>query len=318
MDAMLIVSGRKKPLFGLDCYEKSIVDKLNPPYTPDAFRKAVGEALPQGAVSLWERYLVDVKAKSWKGFSLAAKSAVESKSIFLSEYPQGSTVIEDAINAIYGIIPAIALNTALKRSKSLEEWDAIGFCRLCWRLAPAGQSKVRRQPLCHFHDINKEIKESDEFNRPSPSNLSNKKPKTNEEYVISEHKKFVRLSKLFKEERRKIVDSISDILFFCQELMDKLPYVSAYVKKLGGDISSIDDIVRILLLDIPEKADPKGKIRDAAADIASNCESGFLRGTLIYAEACLSVLAKHPYGGKRTKKDSAPKNPQKPTDRVTD
>ena len=246
---------------GLDSLEKMLIAGFQgEKKTPDSFRQVVREVLPPEAVSLWERWLVGSRAKRWKGMSFAAQKAYDSIGIFLQESDVDVEVIEAALNAIYSVIPYINSNSTSRRSAYDQEWDVIDQCKLCWRLAPAGKATFKRRPLCHHHQAGS-----------------------------AGYRRFHRVAKYFSAAKLEVGSSIKEFNSFCDELMARLPHVARCVSFKGCDISSPEDIIKVLLLDVP---DPFQKIKREINDVILK-DFFSMKWVLIHAEACLSILHLH-------------------------
>ncbi len=252
--------------------------------TPAGFRRAAKEVLSPEIYASWNAQLLPMRYRSWKGLEAAAKKLHFFSAIEFFGDEKTYCAAKDAANAIYGLIPLIHYPRKRHRSAYDHEWDSLDFCTLCWRLAPAGKTTLKRQPHCAIHQPRTPGYQRARRLKYDLTAAANSR---------SPHSKYSRYRlprPEYTESFINVRERMSGATSF-QDLLNRLPRIqAAYVGHLKDPVS----LLRGMLLDVP---DPYGKIAEAIPVLASNQK--YFTGIFLHAEVWLMLHANHPHGGKR-------------------
>ena len=251
-------------------WERRLLD-LASPKTPTGFQAAVKQTFPAEVMTNWQKHCWGNRRRSWEGIKTAAKQMHMHADFDSQVSGHGDTcLVQTAANAIFSALPQIYGPIARDRNKRLREWERLDFCRLCWRLAPAGAASARRIPTCEHH-----------------------KPRS------KSYQRHFRLLPKFKEKFRQTWKEIGSFIEWDGSL-SKFPHLKNYIDNKNGKIYDIECILNLLLLDVN---DPENKIKRTIKYFIDH-DRDFIFGTFLYAETWLSLIASKPHGGDRKSKNS--------------
>lgn len=253
------------------------------PKSPAEFRESVKLVFPREVFVVWNMYCQGKLKRSWKGIETAARQMHLSDEDDTCKHKLADvSIIHTAANAILSILPEIR-----KAQKHDKIWSEVNFCRLCWRLGPAGDVLQNRPPLCEKHQVMEILDDS---------HGGGIKERKNPEY-----RKHKRLEQYFKDHYLKTKDRVGFLCEWNQKVTEsKFPFLCKYLEGYSVDEGDLESILNILLLDV---SDPQKTIAGNIKEWLVS-KDGYIFGTFTYAEAWLSLLAEKSVGGDRRSKNS--------------
>jgi len=255
--------------------EKKIAKNMaGEPRTPAALGKAIKQSLHEDVLAAWDMYFFGNKKRTWKGIEAAARTMHRRASFDCQVRGLADQAeIEAAANAVLLIVSQISGPAWRDRKKREKAWDEIGFCRLCWRLCASGTSTSRRPPLCDHHKPR------------TPEYQRHQRLKARLPPALVKVREAVRKAGGHESLKRNIPDN----------MLNALPHLSLHAQKSNVDPQSLPSLLNLLMLEDVE--DPCSKISETVDKWKDGGE--WAMGTLIHAEAWLSLLSEKKHGGSR-------------------
>lgn len=281
------------------------------PRTPFKFISEVKKICPEGVHDIWDYYCFGKRKRSWVGIRTAA-ILIHRNARYFSQAEREKYVdvpmAHTAANAILGILPEI--QSSNKRGK---EWAELGFCKLCWRLAPAGNISLHRPPLCEKHQssiqVEKEEPDGETTDKVNPEYRRHHRLLYDFTGIPDKAKKNAGSSRGYSLQKPKVghltrtKDRIGTAMEWDGKLTkDKFPSLIEYISSQNGDPQNLKDALWILhLKDITDSK--KNKIQNEIDNWLNSNDIRIFR-TFVYAEAWLSLKASKAVGGDKKSKNS--------------
>lgn len=282
----------------LDRWERRLL-AMNP-RTPAELRSSI-KKLPEFVSwqKAWDKYCNGSRKKSWKGIVESAEEMHYFAGIDDRGWGLGNEVkIQTAANLIIAVVPILIREK--RREYNKNAWSKLRYCKLCWRLAPAGNSSILRPPFCEKH---KPL-----IIAPNPKKEGTTVDKKNPEYRRNN-----RLLKYFNgpdghlEKTKKKIGSIKR--WDLSVSPENFPYLHQYLKSIDPNINNTDlnSILFILLTDV---SDHENKIHNTISEWLKSDKNAFFPNhifvfrTFVLAEAWLSLFALKKTGGDMKSKNS--------------